>query len=435
MDCETFEILGRYEMDRGEQDKHYDFWWNLPRDYMVSSEWGLPPQFENGIVPRTCCRTSTATRSISGTCASASNVQTIDLGENHQMALEIRPAHDPAKEYGFCGVVVDTTNLQGAIFTWWRKDDGTFEAKKTITIDPRPREGGEPAAASAGLRGRAAAGHRHRPQPRRQVPLRRLLGQGEMHQYDVSDPMNPKLAGKVEIGGIVKKHQTSQRQGPSATARRWSRSAATASASTGPTRSIRPGTTSSIPGDEGGDGHGQCRRNGGLSWTRISTSSSRKAIAATRSGWRAATVRPTASATRPSDALVEFKRQRPFGSAVVASGIYHGVNPGMGWPLAVSAALFEGQRTALLRALAALGFGHLLAMLGILLPFAVMFVLVEYQREIRIGASCLVIAAGLYLVFNRRHPRFLSRVKPTRLALWSFLVAMAHGAGLMLVPI
>ena len=120
---------------------------------------------------------------------------------------------------------------------------------------------------------------------------------------------------------------------------------------------------------------------------------------------------------------------------VVASGIYHGINPGMGWPLAVSAALFEGQRTALLRALAALGFGHLLAMLGILLPFAVMFVLVEYQREIKIGASCLVIAAGLYLVINRRHPRFLSRVKPSRLALWSFLVAMAHGAGLMLVPI
>ena len=51
MDCETFEIRGRYEMERGAQTKHYDFWWNLPRDYMVSSEWGLPPQFENGIVP------------------------------------------------------------------------------------------------------------------------------------------------------------------------------------------------------------------------------------------------------------------------------------------------------------------------------------------------------------------------------------------------
>jgi hypothetical protein len=51
MDCETFEVLGRWEIDRGAQKLHYDFWWNLPRDYMVTSEWGLPPQFENGIVP------------------------------------------------------------------------------------------------------------------------------------------------------------------------------------------------------------------------------------------------------------------------------------------------------------------------------------------------------------------------------------------------
>ena len=51
MDCETFDILGRWEIDRGPQNLHYDFWWNLPRDYMVTSEWGLPPQFENGIVP------------------------------------------------------------------------------------------------------------------------------------------------------------------------------------------------------------------------------------------------------------------------------------------------------------------------------------------------------------------------------------------------
>ena len=42
MDCETFDILGRWEIDRGPQKLHYDFWWNLPRDYMVSSEWGLP---------------------------------------------------------------------------------------------------------------------------------------------------------------------------------------------------------------------------------------------------------------------------------------------------------------------------------------------------------------------------------------------------------
>ena len=121
--------------------------------------------------------------------------------------------------------------------------------------------------------------------------------------------------------------------------------------------------------------------------------------------------------------------------AVIASGIYHGVNPGMGWPLAVSAALMEGRRGALFRALAALAVGHFAAMIGILLPFALMTMLVEWQVEIRVTAALVVIALGLYLLINRRHPRFLARIPPSRLALWSFLVALAHGAALMLVPI
>ena len=121
--------------------------------------------------------------------------------------------------------------------------------------------------------------------------------------------------------------------------------------------------------------------------------------------------------------------------AVIVSGIYHGVNPGMGWPLAVSAALMERKRAAMAKALGLLALGHFLAMTAILLPFSLMTGLVEWEREIRIGAGVIVIAAGIYLLINRKHPRFLARVHPSRLALWSFLAAMAHGAGLMLVPI
>ncbi|WP_376744382.1 hypothetical protein [Marimonas arenosa] len=121
--------------------------------------------------------------------------------------------------------------------------------------------------------------------------------------------------------------------------------------------------------------------------------------------------------------------------AVVASGIYHGVNPGMGWPLAVSAALMERDYGSLYKALGALAGGHLLAMAAILFPFTALLVLAEWQKEIQIGAALVVIALGIYLLLNRRHPRFLARVPPSRLALWSFLAAMAHGAGLMLVPI
>ncbi len=121
--------------------------------------------------------------------------------------------------------------------------------------------------------------------------------------------------------------------------------------------------------------------------------------------------------------------------AVIGSGIYHGINPGMGWPLAVSAGLMGNGRRDLLGALGLLAIGHFLAMAGILLPFAAMTLLVAWQQEIRIGAGLLVIFVGIYLLINRRHPRFFARIKPTQLVLWSFAVAMAHGAGLMLVPI
>lgn len=107
----------------------------------------------------------------------------------------------------------------------------------------------------------------------------------------------------------------------------------------------------------------------------------------------------------------------------------------MGWPLAVSAALMDRKPGNLYKALLAMAFGHLLAMAAILFPFTVLFVLVEWQREIQLGAAVLVIALGLFLLIYRKHPRFLARVPPTKLALWSFLAAMAHGAGLMIVPI
>jgi hypothetical protein len=123
--------------------------------------------------------------------------------------------------------------------------------------------------------------------------------------------------------------------------------------------------------------------NGGLTSTRISMSSFPRAIAATRSGWKAATAPPT----------------------------------------------------VLLSERLGLALGHFIAMAGILLPFAVMASLVTWQREIQIGAGLIVVGMGVYLLINRRHPRFLARIRPTQLALWSFAVAMAHGAGLMLVPI
>jgi hypothetical protein len=107
----------------------------------------------------------------------------------------------------------------------------------------------------------------------------------------------------------------------------------------------------------------------------------------------------------------------------------------MGWPLAVSAGLMERSPAALRAALVPLAAGHLLAMLLVLLPFALLVALVEWQRQIQIGASLIVIAFGIFRLVDQRHPRALARIRPTQLGLWSFAVAIAHGAGLMLVPI
>lgn len=204
MDCQTFDVIGRWEIDRGPQDKHYDFWWNLPRDYMVSSEWALPPQFENGIVPEDLLANRYGHRLHFWDLRARRNVQTIDLGANHQMALEVRPAHDPIKEHGFLGVVVDTTNLEGSIWTWWR-EGGTFHCEKTAVIPPEPAE--------KDLLPPLLQGFGAVPPLVTDIDLSlddRFLyvscwGTGEMRQYDVSDPRKPVLAGSVHIGGIARR--------------------------------------------------------------------------------------------------------------------------------------------------------------------------------------------------------------------------------------
>ena len=161
MDCETFDILGRWEIDRGPQNLHYDFWWNLPRDYMVTSEWGLPPQFENGIVPEDLLSNKYGHRIHFWDLRARRNVQTIDLGANHQMALEVRPAHDP-------GSRVWVPGRRGRHHEPRRFDLDLVARRRQV---PHRKDGDDPARAGiqgpatpalAGVWRSAAAGDRHR---------------------------------------------------------------------------------------------------------------------------------------------------------------------------------------------------------------------------------------------------------------------------------
>jgi hypothetical protein len=119
---------------------------------------------------------------------------------------------------------------------------------------------------------------------------------------------------------------------------------------------------------------------------------------------------------------------------VIALGFYHGVNPAMGWPLAVANAMADRRSRSLFATLLPLSGGHLMAMAVVLAPLAWLGWYVQYGRAIRIGAGTALLLLGLFKLLKPRHPRALARIPPTRLAWWSFLMATAHGAGLMLAP-
>lgn len=121
--------------------------------------------------------------------------------------------------------------------------------------------------------------------------------------------------------------------------------------------------------------------------------------------------------------------------AVIALGAFHGLNPAMGWPLAVANGLMAQRGTAVFATMAPLSLGHLGAMALAVLPFALLSGLVQHGQAVRLGAGVLLLGYGVYRLAVRRHPRMMARIPPTHLAWWSFVMALAHGAGLMLVPV
>jgi selenium-binding protein 1 len=134
--------------------------------------------------------------------------QVLDLGDDQQMVLELRPAHDPTRPYGFAGVVVSRKDLSAAVWMWRREGtngNGTWKVTKVIEI---PAEPADPETLPPILKGFGAC-------PPFVTDLSLSLddrflyvscwGTGELRQYDVTDPFHPKLTGCVQIGGMVRR--------------------------------------------------------------------------------------------------------------------------------------------------------------------------------------------------------------------------------------
>lgn len=116
-------------------------------------------------------------------------------------------------------------------------------------------------------------------------------------------------------------------------------------------------------------------------------------------------------------------------------GAYHGINPGMGWLFAVALGLQERKGSAVARALAPIALGHALA-IGIVVLAAAFLGMMLPREAIRYPVAALLFGLGIYSFVQHRHPRWVRMQVGFRdLTFWSFLIATAHGAGLMVLPV
>jgi methanethiol oxidase len=119
LDHYNFNLLGPWEIDRGDQHLAYDFWWHITEDTMITSEWGVPSQFENGLNFDDLINGRYGRNLHFWDLRRRQNIQTINLGEKYQLVFELRPAHEPNKTYGFAGVVISLKDLSSSIWTWY----------------------------------------------------------------------------------------------------------------------------------------------------------------------------------------------------------------------------------------------------------------------------------------------------------------------------
>jgi len=208
LDPETFDVKGRWELDRGPQHLAYDFWWHLGCDTMLTSEWGTPQMVEDGLNPELLLAGKYGHSLHVWDLQKRRHRQALDLGAEHQMVLELRPAHDPTAAYGFAGVVVSLKDLSSSIWLWRRTGTNgstEFQVQKVIEI---PAEPADPDTLPPLLKGFKAV-----PPLVTDLGLSvddRFLyvscwGTGELKQYDVTDPSTPRLTASLRLGGIVKR--------------------------------------------------------------------------------------------------------------------------------------------------------------------------------------------------------------------------------------
>jgi len=205
LDHETFEPTGPWERDRGPQYLAYDFAWHLGHDAVVTSEWGTPNMVREGLNPELLLGGKYGNQLHVWDLRKRRHVETLPLGAQYQITLELRAARDPGKAYGFAGVTISLADLSASIWLWHRAtgNGGGWKVQKVIDI---PAEPADPDLLPALLKGFKAV-----PPLVTDINLSvddRFLyvscwGTGELRQYDVTDPFAPVFTGSVKLGYAI----------------------------------------------------------------------------------------------------------------------------------------------------------------------------------------------------------------------------------------
>ncbi|MFF5025570.1 selenium-binding protein SBP56-related protein [Streptomyces collinus] len=202
LDHDSFEVLRGWESERGPQHLAYDVWWHLAQNIAVTSEWGTPSMIEDGLVPDLLLERRYGHCLHFWELDTGRHLQRVDLGDTHQMVLELRPAHDPEATWGFTNTVVDVEDLSASVWLWHR-DGEDFQVTKVITLpaEPTPAEDLPPALKPFGAV----------PPLITDIDLSvddqwlyvSAWGTGDLLQYDVSNPREPRQTAVVRLGGIA----------------------------------------------------------------------------------------------------------------------------------------------------------------------------------------------------------------------------------------
>jgi selenium-binding protein 1 len=189
LDAKTFDVLGRWENETNGMQFTYDFWYQPRQNVMISSEWTAPNTFRNGFQLEDVQAGKYGHSIHFWDLERKSVTQSIDLGEAGMIPLEVRWLHNPEAETGYVGAA-----LSSAMFRWYRDGD-EWKVDKPIQVEP-VEVAGWPFPVPGLITDLIVS------MDDRFLYFSDWL-HGDLRQYDISDPANPKLTGQLWLGGVI----------------------------------------------------------------------------------------------------------------------------------------------------------------------------------------------------------------------------------------